>query len=337
MSRRAATAVTRAVTLASLVARARAHGARGGDEGDARAAGAWTVGDAARATLASACVSLASLVGCALMAIGARADALAWLSDAAIGAMLGDALGCQLPSALEAATRARGRDGAGVAACATTCGVLAFHQLEVIVRAVKARNDGKVGTTRRRRTPSESRSRSRSRSRGASGRARERRAAAREIAASGWLNLFADAAHNFTDGVVIAIAFARRGATRGYAAAWTTLAHELPQELGDYGILRRSGFTDVEALWFNFLSALVAVGATALTFLVLAALDAASASASSFARRLALDVPYLVEAFCAGGFLTVAFTALREDDSGAAFARVRVFVAAVLVARRGAH
>ena len=203
------------------------------------------------------------------------------------------------------------------------------------MRAVKARNDGKVGTTRRRRTPSESRSRSRSR--GASGRARERRAAAREIAASGWLNLFADAAHNFTDGVVIAIAFARRGATRGYAAAWTTLAHELPQELGDYGILRRSGFTDVEALWFNFLSALVAVGATALTFLVLAALDAASASASSFARRLALDVPYLVEAFCAGGFLTVAFTALREDDSGAAFARVRVFVAAVLVARRGAR
>ena len=269
------------------------------------------------------------------MAIGARADALAWLSDAAIGAMLGDALGCQLPSALEAATRARGRDGAGVAACATTCGVLAFHQLEVIVRAVKARNDGKVGTTRRRRTPSESRSRSRSR--GASGRARERRAAAREIAASGWLNLFADAAHNFTDGVVIAIAFARRGATRGYAAAWTTLAHELPQELGDYGILRRSGFTDVEALWFNFLSALVAVGATALTFLVLAALDAASASASSFARRLALDVPYLVEAFCAGGFLTVAFTALREDDSGSAFARLRVFVAAVLVARRGAR
>ncbi|WP_164114807.1 hypothetical protein, partial [Serratia marcescens] len=47
---------------------------------------------AARATLASACVSLASLVGCALMAIGARADALAWLSDAAIGAMLGDDL-----------------------------------------------------------------------------------------------------------------------------------------------------------------------------------------------------------------------------------------------------
>ena len=329
MSRRAATAVTRAVTLASLVARARAHGAHGGDEGDARAAGAWTVGDAARATLASACVSLASLVGCALMAIGARADALAWLSDAAIGAMLGDALGCQLPSALEAATRARGRDGAGVAACATTCGVLAFHQLEVIVRAVKARNDGKVGTTRRRRTPSESRS--------ASGRARERRAAAREIAASGWLNLFADAAHNFTDGVVIAIAFARRGATRGYATAWTTLAHELPQELGDYGILRRSGFTDVEALWFNFLSALVAVGATALTFLVLAALDAASASASSFARRLALDVPYLVEAFCAGGFLTVAFTALREDDSGSAHARLRAFVAAVLVARRGAR
>ena len=105
--------------------RARARTARtAATRATQRAAGAWTVGDAARATLASACVSLASLVGCALMAIGARADALAWLSDAAIGAMLGDALGCQLPSALEAATRARGRGRRGrrgvrddVAAC----------------------------------------------------------------------------------------------------------------------------------------------------------------------------------------------------------------------------
>ena len=339
MSRRAAaTTAATAAALASAFGGARAHGR--GDGGlnhvHLHRSRAWTATDAAHATLASLVVSLASLCGCALMAIGARASALAWLSDAAIGAMLADALGCQLPSALDAARRARGEDGAVVAACATIAGILVFHRLEAIASAAKARREEDGGARRGRRATS--------RGRGSSARARERRAAARTISTSGWLNLYADAVHNFTDGVVIAIAFARRGVSRGYAAAWTTLAHELPQELGDYGILRRSGFTDAEALGFNFLSALVAVAATALTFVVLAALDAASASASArsaVVARLALDVPYCVEAFCAGGFLTVAFTALREDASKSpkrsSLALLRAFAAAVLVAALHRH
>ena len=147
------------------------------------------------------------------MAIGARAE------RAGVAERRGDRGDARGRARVSTAVGARGgddaredADGAGVAACATTCGVLAFHQLEVIVRAVKARNDGKVGTTRRveRRAKAEAEAEPRREcvERASDGRRRE------TIAASGWLNLYADAAHNFTDGVVIAIAFARRGALR---------------------------------------------------------------------------------------------------------------------------
>lgn len=129
----------------------------------------------------------------------------------------------------------------------------------------------------------------------------------RVIAPNGWLNLIADGLHNFTDGVVIAVAFARRGRSAGWATTWAALAHELPQEMGDYGLLRVAGFTDREALGFNFLSALVAVGATALTFVVFAlARDDDAPRSASLPAWLSL----FIESFAAGGFLAVTSSAL---------------------------
>ena len=54
----------------------------------------------------------------------------------------------------------------------------------------------------------------------------------------------------------------------GWSKTLFILAHELPQEVGDYGILIGSGFGTWQALGFNFLSALVALAGTGLALAV---------------------------------------------------------------------
>ncbi|KAK6931682.1 Zinc/iron permease [Dillenia turbinata] len=83
----------------------------------------------------------------------------------------------------------------------------------------------------------------------------------------GYLNLFSDGVHNFTDGMALGSAFLLYGSVSGWSRTLFLLAHELPQEIGDFGILVRSGFSASKALFFNFLSALVALAGTALALL----------------------------------------------------------------------
>ncbi|KAK1257463.1 IAA-alanine resistance protein 1 [Acorus gramineus] len=80
----------------------------------------------------------------------------------------------------------------------------------------------------------------------------------------GYLNLFSDGVHNFTDGMALGSAFLLHGSVGGWSRTLFLLAHELPQEVGDFGILVRSGFSVSKALFFNFLSALMALAGTAL-------------------------------------------------------------------------
>ncbi|KAJ4974995.1 hypothetical protein NE237_008169 [Protea cynaroides] len=82
----------------------------------------------------------------------------------------------------------------------------------------------------------------------------------------GYLNLFSDGVYNFTDGIAHASAFLLYGTVGGLSRTLFLLSHELPQEVGDSGILIRSGFSAPNALIFNFLSALVALAATVLGF-----------------------------------------------------------------------
>ncbi|XWS34375.1 hypothetical protein CRYUN_Cryun21dG0033500 [Craigia yunnanensis] len=78
----------------------------------------------------------------------------------------------------------------------------------------------------------------------------------------GYLNLFSDGVHNFTDGMALGSAFLLYGSVGGWSRTLFLLAHEIPQEVGDFGILVRSGFSVSKALFFNFLSALVALAGT---------------------------------------------------------------------------
>lgn len=116
----------------------------------------------------------------------------------------------------------------------------------------------------------------------------------------GYLNLFSDGVHNFTDGMALGSAFLLYGSVGGWSRTLFLLAHELPQEIGDFGILVRSGFSVFKALFFNFLSALVALAGTALALLL--GQDPGQSS--------------LIEGFTAGGFIYIAVGVMAEMNNG---------------------
>ena len=74
----------------------------------------------------------------------------------------------------------------------------------------------------------------------------------------GFSVLVGDTVHNFCDGVIIATAFLA-DASLGWVTALAILAHEIPQEAGDYIVLLNAGFSRRKALLYNALSGLAAV------------------------------------------------------------------------------
>lgn len=73
-----------------------------------------------------------------------------------------------------------------------------------------------------------------------------------------YMSLVGDSVHNFIDGLIIAGAYFV-SIPVGVATTIAVLLHEIPQELGDFGILLHGGFTKSKALIFNFLTALTAI------------------------------------------------------------------------------
>ena len=74
----------------------------------------------------------------------------------------------------------------------------------------------------------------------------------------GFSVLVGDGIHNFCDGVIIAAAFLADPAL-GWVTAAAVVAHEIPQEAGDYIVLLNAGFSRGKALLFNGISGLAAV------------------------------------------------------------------------------
>ncbi len=81
----------------------------------------------------------------------------------------------------------------------------------------------------------------------------------------GKINLLADGLHNFLDGIAIAASFLA-SIPLGLATTLAVILHEIPQEIGDFGILLHAGYSKRQALWFNLLSALAAVLGALLVF-----------------------------------------------------------------------
>lgn len=85
-----------------------------------------------------------------------------------------------------------------------------------------------------------------------------------EVKSFGYLSLYADAVHNFTDGILIAAAW-MAGPEAGLAATTAIVLHEIPQEISDFGVLLQAGFSRKRALLYNFYSACTSVLGAVLT------------------------------------------------------------------------
>jgi len=82
-----------------------------------------------------------------------------------------------------------------------------------------------------------------------------------------WLNLIGDGIHNFIDGAIIAASYAVSFHI-GVATSLAVVFHEIPQEIGDFGILVHGGLTRQRALGWNFLCSLLAFAGALATLLI---------------------------------------------------------------------
>ncbi len=118
-----------------------------------------------------------------------------------------------------------------------------------------------------------------------------------DVHAFTYLNLIGDGLHNFIDGMVIATSFVI-SLKLGIVTTLAVILHEIPQELGDFGVLLYGGFSRQKALFYNFISALAAmVGAIAGYFI--------SDIASGFSN--------FVLPLTAGGFIYIATSDLIPE------------------------
>lgn len=135
---------------------------------------------------------------------------------------------------------------------------------------------------------------------------------------AGPLILVGDAFHNFVDGVVIAAAFLA-SVPLGVAAALAVIAHEVPQEVGDFAILLDSGYSVRSALVLNILSAGATLPGAVLGYLWLGEAMAA--------------MPYVL-ALSAASFIYIAAADLiptlhRRSAPGTAFAQFLLVLAGI--------
>lgn len=113
----------------------------------------------------------------------------------------------------------------------------------------------------------------------------------------GVMNLIGDSIHNFIDGLIIAATFSadfRLGLITTIAVA----LHEIPQEIGDFGVLLYAGYSRQKALVLNFI-----VATTALLGVL----------AGYYLSRLSENLlPYLIP-FAAGGFIYISASDLMPE------------------------
>lgn len=134
------------------------------------------------------------------------------------------------------------------------------------------------------------------------------------------LNLLGDGIHNVLDGMIIAGAWLA-SPTLGVATTVAVFLHEIPQEVGDFGVLLHAGLPLRRAVWLNFLSGMGAVLGAILALLI-------GEEVAGFSATL---VP-----IAAGSFLYIAASDLipelhRERRPGAVIAQVLLVLVGVAV------
>lgn len=202
--------------------------------------------------LSIAAVSLVSLVGGLTLVLRSRFDLLVTaLTAFAAGGLLGNSFLHMLPEAVAA-------HGFGVQTSATVLlGIVVFFLFEKLLLWRHQHGDGSHE---------------------------------HDIKPYAFTSVFGDALHNFIDGAVIASACAANFQL-GMATTLAVILHEVPQELGDFGVLLKGGVPPMRALAINFSSALVAFAGGGIALLM----------EGQHAGMVAMVVP-----FAAGGFIYIA-------------------------------
>jgi zinc and cadmium transporter len=118
-----------------------------------------------------------------------------------------------------------------------------------------------------------------------------------EAGKAGWMILVGDGLHNFTDGILIAAAFLANP-NLGLLTALAIIAHEIPQEIGDFIVLLNAGFTRTRAYFYNLLCSLMAVIGGVLGYFML-----------DHATGL---IPYVL-VFASSGFIYIALSDLMPQ------------------------
>ena len=118
-----------------------------------------------------------------------------------------------------------------------------------------------------------------------------------EVKPYAYLNLVGEGIHNFLDGTIIAAAYLV-SFELGIVATIAIIFHEIPQEIGDFGILVAGGFSPKKALGYNFLISLGAVAGALVMF---------------FAAGLIPGLSLIMLSFAVGGFLYIALGNLLPE------------------------
>ncbi|HOY00014.1 ZIP family metal transporter [Zoogloea sp.] len=191
---------------------------------------------------------LLSVLVAAALSWAARPTWVPTLISYAIGALLGAAFLEVLPHAIEAA------ESPERAAMNILAGILIFFVLEKLVLWRHCHDEGCHGHGHDHHGHGQ--------------------AAAQEHdhGRSGLLILIGDTFHNFVDGVLIAAAFVE-STPLGIVTAMAIIAHEIPQEAGDFLILLHSGYSRGKALAFNLLSSLATLVGGILAYFALSHME----------------------------------------------------------------
>lgn len=92
---------------------------------------------------------------------------------------------------------------------------------------------------------------------------------------SAWMIIIGDGFHNFTDGFAIAAAF-MADVRLGMVTSVAIVAHELPQELGDFLVLIHSGFSKSRALFWNVVSSFATLAGALIAYAALTSFEGLS-------------------------------------------------------------
>lgn len=116
-----------------------------------------------------------------------------------------------------------------------------------------------------------------------------------------YMNFFGDSVHNLIDGLIVGGSYLA-SVPLGISTTLAVVFHEIPQELGDFGVMVYGGLSRRKALWLNFLTALTAVIGASVSLVLGSALEG--------------FVPLLIP-FAAGNFIYIAgsdlIPELRKD------------------------